>query len=248
MSAGEPIPRRTGDAIEIAGDYQHKALTQGPPIQRFWHHAKIGLLDWAFEVRPGERVVDVGCGSGVFAEALAGRGARVLGVDANEAAVAYATRAFGREGLEFRRGLLDELALPAASFDAATCLEVIELVYPDQVRTLLRSLFQHVRPGGRVLVTTPNYRGTWPVVEWLADRAGKTARMDADQHVTRFHARMLRRFLEQAGFRVDDLRAYCGLAPFVAGVSWKLAEALDRFERRLALPFQNLLVAVATRP
>ena len=248
MSAGESTPRRTGDAIEIAGDYQHKALTEGPAVQRFWHHSKIGLLDWAFEPRPGEQIVDVGCGSGVFADAMARRGARVLGVDANGAAVAYATRTFAREGLEFQRGLLDELALPAASFDAATCLEVIEHVYPDQVRKLLGSLFQHVRPGGRVLITTPNYRGTWPLVEWLADHVGDTAHMDADQHVTRFHRRMLRRFLEEAGFRVDDLCAYCGFAPFVAGLSWKLAEGLDRFERKLALPFQNLLVAVATRP
>ena len=240
--------RRVGDARPIPGDYQHRALTEGPAVQRFWHHAKLGLLDWFFPVLPGERVLDVGCGSGVFADRLAARGATVLGVDASEAAVAYAARTFVREGLSFRAGLLDELDLDPASFDAAVCLEVIEHVHMDQVRRLLADLRRVLVRGGRVLITTPNYRGLWPIVEWATDRFGGAAHMEGDQHVTRFHARLLRDVVQKAGFEVVSLRRYCTFAPFVAAASWRLGDVFERFERRVSLPFGCLLAALIARP
>lgn len=240
-------PRRLGDAVAIPGDYQHRALTEGPPVQRAWHRAKLDLLDWLFPIAKGERVLDVGSGSGVFADAIASRGASVVAVDANADAVAYATRTFARPGLEFRRGYLDEIELPPGSFDAAVCLEVIEHVHPPQVRKLLTDLHALLAPRGRLLVTTPNYRGLWPAVEWAADRFGSVAKMDQDQHVTRFDRRMLRAFLEEAGFEVSELRTYSTFAPFAAAVSGRISRRIDRLERRVDLPFGNLLAAVAIR-
>ncbi len=247
-SEAQAAPRRAGDAVAIPGDYQHRALLSGPPMQRFWHRTKLDLLDWFFEPAPGERIVEVGCGSGVFADAMAKRGARVVCVDANPDAVAYVSRTFVRDGLEVRHGYLDELALPDASFDAATALEVVEHVYLDQVRQLLADLKRILKPGGRLLVTTPNYRGTWPVLEWAVDRFSKAAHMDGDQHVLHFHRALLRDTLVEAGFEVLALRTYCTLAPFVAPLSWRLAESVERVERRVDLPFGNLLAAVARRP
>lgn len=237
--------RRTGDRIAIPGDYQHRALTEGPAIQRFWHASKLRLLDWALDLHAGQRVLDVGSGSGVFCDAMAKRGATVLGVDANAEAVRYATATFAREGLEFREGLLDELALEPGSFDVATCLEVIEHVHPPQVDRLLGDLHALLAPGGRLLLTTPNYRGTWPAVEWLTDRLGPAAHMAEDQHVTHFHRAMLRASLERAGFEVALLSTYCTFAPFAAALSERLARAVEPRER--GLPFGNLLVAVGRR-
>lgn len=110
--------RRLGDATVIDGGYQHRALTSGPPAQRFWHQSKLNLLDWIFRVTPGDRILDVGCGSGVFSDAMARRGTEVLGVDANEQAINYAQQTFARPGgASFRKGFLDELSLEHESFD-----------------------------------------------------------------------------------------------------------------------------------
>lgn len=239
--------RRTGDRTFIPGDYQYRALREGPCIQRFWHANKLELLDWAFPIGEEDYVVDVGCGSGVFADAMVRRGARVLGVDANADAVRFAATTFGRERCRFVVGLLDELALPEATFHAATCLEIMEHVFPDQVSKLLTDLYRILKPQGRLLVTTPNYRGTWPLVEYLADRVASTAQMDADQHVTRFHKRMLRGCIEDAGFRVEKIQTYCTFAPFMAVLSMRFASWVNRIERKLNLPFGNILVAIAVR-
>lgn len=241
-------PRRDGDAIAIPGDYQHRALLEGSSIQRYWHQSKLELLDWLFTPEPTDVVVDVGCGSGVFANQLASYGADVLAIDGNAEAVAYASETFGRNRLEFRQGLLDELDLPESSFDRATCLEIVEHVYPDQVHALFAQLRRILRPGGSLLVTTPNYRGVWPLVEWASDRFARTAKMDADQHVTHFSRSMLRSFLTDAGFEIQTLRTYCTFSPFVSALSWPAARRLDLIERRIDWPFGNLLAAVARNP
>lgn len=237
-----------GDAAAIPGDYQHRALTRGPAIQRHWHRSKLELLDWFWTPSPGSRVLDIGSGAGVFADRMATLGAEVVGVDANSEAVTYAQQTFGRSGLRFVQGYLDELDLPQASFDAATCLEVIEHVYLDQVRHLLLGLRRLLRPGGLVLITTPNYRGLWPIVEWLADHFSSVAKMDRYQHVTHFHRRMLRQLLDEVGFRVEAIQTYGTFAPFLAVLSARMASRLDRWERRVDLPFGNILVARARNP
>lgn len=248
-------PRRTGDAKFIDGGYQHRALEKGPAVQRFWHATKLGLLDWAFPVGPGQKVLDVGCGSGVFADLMATRGAEVLAIDANKDAIDYAQRHFRRPNLRFEAGLLDELPLAGVRFDRVTCVEVVEHVYIDQVRILLRDLQTRLAPGGRLLLTTPNYRGVWPVIEAAVDFAAlfassagtSVARMDGEQHVCRFHRRLLRHELEKAGFVVERLRTFSTFAPFAAALSWGAARRLEAIERSVDLPFGSLLLAVAVR-
>lgn len=234
-----------GDAIAIPGDYQDRALTEGSPVQRAWHEEKLGLLDWFFPMRPGQRVLDVGCGSGVFAQHLAAQGCEVLGIDANREAVDYARRRFAGGRLSFLHGYLDELDLPPASFDAATCLEIVEHVEPFQVAELFAGLHRVLRPEGRLLLTTPNYRGLWPAVEWLADRFAATARMDADQHVNRYHRARLRTSLEAGGFAIDRLRTYSTFSPFVSALWQRAGRWAARLEHAVDLPFGNLLVVTA---
>ncbi|HEY6867079.1 MAG TPA: methyltransferase domain-containing protein [Candidatus Eisenbacteria bacterium] len=240
--------RRTGDAVPIPGAYQHDALTRGPRVQRYWHRAKLELLDWYFEVRPGDRVLDVGAGSGVFADRIARLGGDVTAVDGNPDAVEYARRTFARPGLAFELGLVDELEFPPRSFDRATCLEVVEHIHPGQIGVMLRAVHRFLKPGGTLLVTTPNYRGLWPAVEWVVDRLGVAARMDAEQHVTHLDRARLSEHLREAGFRVAAIRTYCTFAPFVAALSWSAARGVDRLERSVDLPFGNLLAAIAVKP
>lgn len=241
-------PRRTGDIIQIGGDYQHRALLEGPPAQRAWHRIKLNLLEWRFTPQPGESVLEIGCGSGVFANEMARLGARVVALDANVEAANYAQKTFATKNLSVVRGLMDEIPARDRAFDRVTCLEVIEHVHPPQVRSLLADCYRVLKPGGSLLLTTPNYRGLWPLVEWIADRSGSTASMDSDQHVTKFNRPMLRGFLKDAGFVNITLRNFSTFAPFVAPVSARFSRALDRAERRVDLPFGNILTAVAVRP
>lgn len=244
----DPDPlRRVGDTVAIAGDYQYRALTRGPAVQRFWHDTKLWLVHRYLQPGPDDRVLDVGCGSGVVAAALSDVPVRhSLGVDGNPDAVAFASRQFRRPNLEYRLGLVDELDLPSASFDAVCCMELIEHITEPQGRVLLESLHRLVRPGGRLLLTTPNYRSAWPAIEWLLDRSGRVPKLAGDQHVAFYTHRRLAAVAQAAGWTTLVRHTCCTAAPWAAAVSWRLAERLRRAEA--ALPFGTLLVHVLERP
>ena len=104
--------RRTGDLIQIEGGNQYNALRSGNPVQRWWHRSKLLLIDELLKPSPSDRILDVGCGSGVCSFHMAERGAKVVGVDGNPSAVEFARSAYpdlGAGTLRFELGLIDEL-------------------------------------------------------------------------------------------------------------------------------------------
>ena len=110
------------------------------------------LLD---AVRPGERALDLGCGDGTFTAALAQAGAEVVGADVAETALERARRAHP----ELQFVLVPSCGpLPFAdnAFELAWASEVIEHV-ADTARWL-SEVRRVLRPGGRLLITTPNHR------------------------------------------------------------------------------------------
>ena len=103
------------------------------------------------------QVLDVGCGGGILSEAMALRGARVLGIDLSQAVldVAELHALQGQVAVEYRAIAAEELAaLRPDSFDLVTCMEMLEHV-PDPAVTL-GALGRLVRPGGHVVVSTLN--------------------------------------------------------------------------------------------
>jgi ubiquinone/menaquinone biosynthesis C-methylase UbiE len=98
----------------------------------------------------GRRVLDVGCGTGRFAAALAERGARVWGVDPSEEMLAHARAAGGRT-VGLRVGRAEALPFKGAWFERAVLRTVVHLVErPRAFGELARVL----RPEGRVVIAT----------------------------------------------------------------------------------------------
>jgi 2-polyprenyl-6-hydroxyphenyl methylase/3-demethylubiquinone-9 3-methyltransferase len=108
------------------------------------------------------RILDIGCGAGLAAEALARNGHDVLGIDAaGEAIEAAQAHAAGQNlTLTYRSCLAEDLVAEGATFPAITCLEVIEHV-PDPAG-FLRVLAQLLQPGGLLVLSTLNRtRRSW---------------------------------------------------------------------------------------
>lgn len=111
------------------------------------------VLD-ALQVQPGERVLDVGCGSGVVTRWVArrtGGASRVVGVDHSASVLREAMALAQREGLEgavtFREGSAEALPFPSQSFDVALACTVLEEGDADE---MLAELVRLTKPGGRV--------------------------------------------------------------------------------------------------
>ncbi|HPD13589.1 MAG TPA: methyltransferase domain-containing protein [Planctomycetota bacterium] len=245
--SGKATPEgwRRGDPVAIPGSYQYDALVAGPAVQRFWHRRKLELVSALVLLRAGMRALDVGCGSGVVAHFLAGQGAEVDAVDANEGAIRFARARFERGNLRFHLTAANEMAFADGSFDLIVCLEVIEHLPAAQVAALLGLLGRLLAAEGALLVSTPNGASLWPVIERLMDLFGLSPPMRGEQHITRFTRGRLVQALGAAGLDVRRSGRFCGVAPFLAGVSWRLAERLDTLEHRVGQPLGNLLYALA---
>jgi 2-polyprenyl-6-hydroxyphenyl methylase / 3-demethylubiquinone-9 3-methyltransferase len=128
---------------------EFKPLHEINPLRLDFIDARTGLA--------GKRVVDVGCGGGILAEAMAHRGARVTGIDLGEAPLAVARLHAEESGVpvDYRHISVEALAGEAAGeFDVVTCLEMLEHV-PDPA-SVVRACAALVKPGGQVFFSTLN--------------------------------------------------------------------------------------------
>jgi 2-polyprenyl-6-hydroxyphenyl methylase / 3-demethylubiquinone-9 3-methyltransferase len=117
-------------------------------------------LDWIQSLFPlaGKRVLDVGCGGGILADAMARSGAQVLGIDlatkALKVAQLHALEAHTPD-VEYREISAEALAAEQpGAFDAVTCMEMLEHV-PDP-GSVVRACGTLVKPGGWVFFSTIN--------------------------------------------------------------------------------------------
>jgi 2-polyprenyl-6-hydroxyphenyl methylase / 3-demethylubiquinone-9 3-methyltransferase len=105
----------------------------------------------------GARVLDVGCGGGLLAEALARAGAKVTAIDLAPGMIEVARLHAMEQSLEIDYRMVAAEAVAAAepgSFDVVTCMEMLEHV-PDPAQ-MVGTLAKLVRPGGAVFISTLN--------------------------------------------------------------------------------------------
>lgn len=116
-------------------------------------------LDYVDRCAPlaGRTVLDIGCGGGLMAEAMASRGAAVTGIDLSEGALRVARLHLKESGrqVDYRHISAEALAgeLPG-HFDVITCLEMLEHV-PDP-GSVIRAIASMLKPGGQVVFSTLN--------------------------------------------------------------------------------------------
>jgi 2-polyprenyl-6-hydroxyphenyl methylase/3-demethylubiquinone-9 3-methyltransferase len=117
-------------------------------------------LEWIDRLAPlaGRRVVDVGCGGGILADAMARKGSEVLGIDlatkALKVAQLHALEA-ATPSVHYREIAAEALAAEQpGSFDVVTCMEMLEHV-PDP-SSIVRACADLARPGAHVFLSTLN--------------------------------------------------------------------------------------------
>jgi 2-polyprenyl-6-hydroxyphenyl methylase/3-demethylubiquinone-9 3-methyltransferase len=120
-------------------------------------------------------VLDLGCGKGRFAAALAREGAEVIGLDCSAAMLAAA------RGLDRVRGSARRLPFASACFDAVVAVEVFEHLPGNAIGTVLREARRVLRPGGVLAIVDKN-AGSWNarrpwlpnrLVKWIDERRGR---------------------------------------------------------------------------
>lgn len=144
-------------SADIGSFQQHGSAfwdVQGP--YRTLHQINPARLQFVerFVVLSGLRVLDVGCGGGILSEALAERGASVLGIDLAESALQAAEEHCAGQAVEYRLESSRETAARGEVFDVVTCMEMLEHVADPAA--VLRDIHALLKPGGWAFFSTIN--------------------------------------------------------------------------------------------
>jgi ubiquinone/menaquinone biosynthesis C-methylase UbiE len=226
----QPAPSLNEDSDRLARDYEE--------VSRNRQFQSGQRLVSALAIAPGERVLDVGCGTGLLAEYIAGivgPAGHVLGIDPLPLRIALAQAKAG-PNLEFAVGNAADLsALPDASVDVV-CLNAVFHWLPDKAGPL-REFARVLRPGGRLGIgggakeQRSPLRGVMrqvlarpPFAQHPRKAAELSTRVDADE---------MRELLESGGYEVVSIDLHD--SPFIHAS----ADAVVRFSE--ASSFGNLL-------
>jgi SAM-dependent methyltransferase len=173
-----PKPAARFDAESVRASWDHAAgvYAQGQASGCDYYRYEFfgpAQLELCGEVR-GMSVLDVGCGNGYFARAMARRGARVTGVDISPRMIEHANQQESAEPLGIEYHVLDAAVLPAGfapqSFDMATsCLALQDMPSVDRVLSGVHAL---LRPGGRFVASIAHPCTDTPFRVWERDSSG----------------------------------------------------------------------------
>jgi SAM-dependent methyltransferase len=142
------------------------------------------------------RLLDFGCGNGVFMERMHQLGWEVTGLDVSMEAVEVIRREFGLRALV---GTLPHPDFASARFDLITMWHSLEHVH--QPREILQHAFDLLAPGGKLMAAVPNIDSLpfrWFGASWYG--------LDLPRHLTHFSPQTLLWILERTGFRVGSIR------------------------------------------
>jgi 2-polyprenyl-3-methyl-5-hydroxy-6-metoxy-1,4-benzoquinol methylase len=149
------------------------------------------LLNRIEQHQPPGRLLDIGCGMGLFVEVAARRGWDAWGLDINEQAVAWAREHVSEQ---VRAGMVTDLDASDGLFDCITMFDVIEHVADP--REDLQAVWRALRPGGLLVVLTPDAGAV--VSRALGSHWLEMKR--APEHLQFFSTAGLARLLRHAGF------------------------------------------------
>lgn len=229
---------------EIAPGYYDEVYARGRGVQWFWHHHRFAAVAQLLP-SAGDSILDMGCGPGTFLGHYSSGFRRAVGTDLARPQIEFARKRYGSERVRFENSDVAAFA-QGEQFDAITSIEVIEHLPAGETQSFLRSIHGHLKPGGTLVLTTPNYRSFWPLVERLISRVGPVDY--TVQHINRFHTGRLVRELEAAGFVVRKARTFFVVAPFLAALSTKLADVVYRIEQKLLPWLGSEIVVSAEKP
>lgn len=216
-----------GHAEYLAG----QGLSLTPRLQALWKF---------LSVRPGMKLLDVGCGRGEIVIQCGVNETCAIGVDYSEVGLRLAKRAIMHVQVQDRNrwkpphlclSNAKRLPFPDNTFDRAVMSDIVEHLHPNELKTTLEEVYRALAPGGELLVhTMPNlwyYRYGYPLFR-LAQRF-RSVSLPADPrerfqfshvHVNEQTPHTLRRLLRGSGFSywrvwLYDYRDYAEYSPIM---------------------------------
>jgi ubiquinone/menaquinone biosynthesis C-methylase UbiE len=199
------------------------------------------------EVRPGRRVLELGCGTGVFLEKLAAYGADITGIDLSADLLARcAVRMAGAPRITLVRGNAEQMPFPGGAFDAVYGSSILHHLGLEAALAEVRRV---LRPGGRLAFAEPNILNPQVAVMFRLGMTKEYFGVSPDEMAfSRFRAA---RALRRAGFTDVSVTPFDFLHPAtpprLMGAVERLGRAAERTPLLREIAGSMLIAAAAPR-
>jgi len=149
-------------------EYRHKI----PRIFE-WDIKLVNFIEKVCQLKPGTRILDLGCGGGDQAKVFAKKGYQIVGIDIAPSLIEFAKKQFQKEGLKgnFIKGDMRNVDYQT-EFDACILLSGTFGYFSDtENQNLLRSIYRALKPGGKVFIMflsanrLPKHKRLWSEIE-----------------------------------------------------------------------------------
>jgi SAM-dependent methyltransferase len=194
------------------------------------------LIEW-LDPRPGERILDVGCGDGYYDDLIARSGAEVTGIDVNRRRLAVARSRYESDRIDFRFMDAERMEFEDGSFDKVVSFCVIE--HFDQDQRVLEHAHRVLKPGGLLFLSADSLSN--PEIE-EREREAHRRRYAVNTFYT---VDVLRKKLDDAGFdlMVTKYILTTPLTLTLARISWRLDDLPEALLPVKALGYLILITA-----
>ena len=213
------------------------------PLGAFAHALEQEAIFGLADVKPGERVVDIGCGTGIYALELARKGLRVIGLDSSLEMIAIAREKFGAARLTGLWVCASAEALPFRSASADLALAVTSLCLVSHPDRAIEEMRRVIALDGRVVLGELNRWSSWAFLR-------RVKGLVADTIYNRAHfwsRRELDRLLQNNGLTPCAVRLVLHIPPIRRVAFLKRARIVDDLLRRLLPGMGAFIVVVARR-
>ncbi len=207
--------------IEIG--YYDKVLKSGliknKGIQANWHRST--FLRVSSFINERDFHLDYACGPGTFAgNFLYGNS---LNTDISDKQIEYANKNYGEKGeyIKFDKFHFNNYK---ESFNIITVLGLLEFIDDETIVELINNFHNSLKPGGKVVLTTPNYGGLMYFLELVLNKIGK---LDyTNQHVNRFDKKRVNKIIEKTNFESIKIEKFINFGIFSSFISFKFSDKL----------------------
>jgi putative flippase GtrA/SAM-dependent methyltransferase len=225
--------------MDVEKGYYHRVL-DGNRIQGYWHKKKFSLIAGNIKDTP---VLDLGCGPGVFLHYYGGFPGLKVNLDYSLEQLKYG-KALNPQAL-YVNASVSELPFAQGTFSTVFLIETIEHVDEDSGKKVMNEISRVLKKGGRLVLTTPNYKSLWIFFEWIVSIVGSVDYRA--QHVNHFNLNKISQYVSSAGLSVRKRETFFIFSPFFAIFSLRLSELIFRAERRLFPAFGNIILIEAVK-